>query len=852
MSEPQVIAQRPDFGKLGSNIPINANFIEIEAFGEDPVHHYDLKILPEVPAELGREVFQVLENQLRHNLFQGTYPVFDGKYNMYSPVVLALADGKGEFDVYLPRDQKRLESAPAGKGPKPFKVSLRNVAMINMGVLREFVSGRIEFNPQVQSAISILDVAFHHLPASKYPSAKNSFYTSEGKQAISGGIEVWPGLFQSVRPTQGRVLLNVDVSSTAFYAPGSLLNSVVRCLNKVDPLELLNLREHEMRNLQKMIKGIPVTLTHRDQGERIFKLKGISERGANQTMFNLRSEDETETKMSVAKYFSDHLNIPVRYPTLPCVELKRGTMVPIEFCTVVSGQRFMRKLDERQTAEMIKFTCVRPQERFKRITKQASDLLCFNSNPYLKAFGIKLNGKMLSINGRQLPPPTVVYGGNSKDRNVKPKDGSWNMRDKCFVVAAEIPSYGVLVLDRENGQSRKMVSGFMGQLNKILFNMGIELADRTPSITFGHYMGNFNQSLEKAQSEARRVFQQTPRIIYVLVGSTASSVYGEIKRISDTKLGIITQCMQLSKIRRPNNIQYMANVALKINVKLGGINCLLEPKQTTFISGGSTMVIGADVTHPGPGNNTDPSIAAVVGSIDKSMTRFVSEVSVLPPRTEIIASLSESVSKMLKAFKQENQCLPRRILFYRDGVSETQFQTVLVEELAGIKKAAEEVNDGESILVTFITCQKRHHVRFSPLNPGRGDRSGNCPAGTVVDRGVTHPKEFDFFLQSQGGLQGTCRPTRYTVLYDDNDFTADDLQQLTNQLCYLYPRCTRSVSLCPPAYFADLLASRARFHRGSRSDFEDNPTLVTPTTGHRDDIQLVPVMLGLKEVLYFM
>nr|GEX54155.1 protein argonaute 5 [Tanacetum cinerariifolium] len=40
---------------------------------------------------------------------------------------------------------------------------------------------------------------------------------------------------------------------------------------------------------------------------------------------------------------------------------------------------------------------------------------------------------------------------------------------------------------------------------------------------------------------------------------------------------------------------------------------------------------------------------------------------------------------------------------------------------------------------------------------------------------------------------GKSRLTHYHVLYDENKFTADRLQMLTNSLCYTYQRCTRSV-----------------------------------------------------------
>ena len=36
--------------------------------------------------------------------------------------------------------------------------------------------------------------------------------------------------------------------------------------------------------------------------------------------------------------------------------------------------------------------------------------------------------------------------------------------------------------------------------------------------------------------------------------------------------------------------------------------------------------------------------------------------------------------------------------------------------------------------------------------------------------------------------QGTSRPSHYHVLWDDNNFAADDLQMLTYQLCHTYVR----------------------------------------------------------------
>lgn len=54
-------------------------------------------------------------------------------------------------------------------------------------------------------------------------------------------------------------------------------------------------------------------------------------------------------------------------------------------------------------------------------------------------------------------------------------------------------------------------------------------------------------------------------------------------------------------------------------------------------------------------------------------------------------------------------------------------------------------------------------LRFKTQEQKDADRSGNCPAGTVVDREIGHPTEFDYFLQSHGGLLGTSRPAHYSV-----------------------------------------------------------------------------------------
>jgi len=145
---------------------------------------------------------------------------------------------------------------------------------------------------------------------------------------------------------------------------------------------------------------------------------------------------------------------------------------------------------------------------------------------------------------------------------------------------------------------------------------------------------------------------------------------------------------------------------------------------------------------------------------------------------------------------------------------------VLETEVPCLKSACQKLGINPLPKITVIVVGKRHHVRFFPISQDRGDRSGNCPAGTVIDRDVTHPLEFDFYLQSHGGLLGTSRPAHYNVLLDENNFQPDGLQGLSFALCHVYARSTRSVSIPAPVYYADIVCARAKNHYDPKASLE--------------------------------
>jgi eukaryotic translation initiation factor 2C len=326
-------------------------------------------------------------------------------------------------------------------------------------------------------------------------------------------------------------------------------------------------------------------------------------------------------------------------------------------------------------------------------------------------------------------------------------------------------------------------------------------------------------------------------------------VYGEIKRVCDTVVDVPSQCM-LSKHIKKKQPMYCKNVLLKVNVKLGGCNSILKRNPVLkFFMNVPAIIFGADVTHAAP-RSTLPSIAALVGSMDAFGYRFATSIRAQQSRTEIIESLQEMVKELLIGFYRSTKKKPEKIMFYRDGVSEGQFQHVRDFEITAIREACQSLEEGYLPTITFVVVQKRHHARFFPTNRNDGDKSGNVKAGTVVDTGVVHPFEFDFYLNSHAGLQGTSRPCHYHVLWDENNFTPDLLQNFTYQQCYMYARCTKSVSLVPAAYYAHLVAYRARFH--ARGDIYADEDSIVSGQSQRSEIEFAPVQNRTRNVMYFM
>jgi eukaryotic translation initiation factor 2C len=195
----------------------------------------------------------------------------------------------------------------------------------------------------------------------------------------------------------------------------------------------------------------------------------------------------------------------------------------------------------------------------------------------------------------------------------------------------------------------------------------------------------------------------------------------------------------------------------------------------------------------------------------------------------MVSELDVLFRSRLELWRAKNRALPENILIYRDGVSEAQYEAVICEELPLLRGACAKIypaTDTKKGLprMSIIVVGKRHHTRFYATRIADCDSSSNTKNGTIVDRGITEARNWDFFLQAHTCLQGTARPAHYFVVLDEifgkrpaltTQTKADALEQLTHNMCYLFGRATKAVSICPPAYYADLVCERARCYLAS-------------------------------------
>ncbi|TID18427.1 Piwi-domain-containing protein [Venturia nashicola] len=497
---------------------------------------------------------------------------------------------------------------------------------------------------------------------------------------------------------------------------------------------------------------------------------------------------------------------PIQHGNLRAINLGTPT-APEWYCPehlqIMPYQPWTGLVPSTHSADMINAACLVPGEVKAAIMERGREALgiisAVGNNAILTGSGLAIGDQMMRIPMRQIPAPVLNYrSGNT----VAPhsNDGQWNLSHRIFATKCDL--YRLHFVANTHAVHAFSLSATGSPLYAALTRY---LGHTPPPPIIGRSTHTINvpptSALLAPLLGAFPIPNKRQMVVWIHPNGDKAQ-YVNFRTLLDRELGYSSFCITHAKLLKNwgDLGGFAANNAMKINVRVGsmGVNhhVDLAPSLPTQSAPSNyklllqhTMIIGADVTHPG---GDVKCIGVLRGPILLRQRSFRISISML----------GYLLSKWRANNKDpKNNDLPRHILYFRDGVSDSQS--------GGVRYSS--------------------GLYETPSYPVLQRTSSSTKPGTCVDSGITNPVYFDFYLQSHKAIKGTARPAHYFVLHDDNNFTAEQLQDLVHKLCFTYARSSTSVSYAAPAYYADRLCGRVRnYFSGYLSNTRTPRTVLVP------------------------
>ncbi|KAH8886492.1 Piwi-domain-containing protein [Thozetella sp. PMI_491] len=820
--------RRPGFNQSGKDIRVHVNQFRLKSISDYSVQQYDLTISP------GGDKRGLIEriwksSQIKRKLAEhknGPW-LFDGNKLVWS------TNKVKEIRVTVDLGSEPGRRPSQDRDRDRFYFIMKHTGSINTNALRAYLEGKMDWDTSVLECVNFLDHALRQGPSERMHAVKRAFFPpNAATHRLNNATEAIKGIYAAIRMNQsinqGGMGLGVlvDVSHQTFFVSQNFESLVCEFIRNYDR----KFRNVTLENLAGFLQPVKVKLSSgqeiwakSDAFKALDKLrkmkfevhhrgktddpKGYTVKGftwqpkllpdlthAKNTTFDIKDRQTgVISHRSVYDHFVKQYNIRLRYWMLPLIETTRDGFFPLEVCHVKRYNRYPFKLDPDQTAAMIKFAVQRPEERKKDILT-AVKALNWGEDPYLRNLKISIDPQMTMVQAKLLKNPEVQYSNGKVDPGTK---GRWDLRGKKFVSPNSFPlkSWAFCVVD--SSVDKPTLDNFVKVFTGVYQGHGGRI-EKPPMVL----------SFPPRTDQGDLTFKFTPQIIFFILPDKTSWVYERLKKNADCRYACLSQMLQSMHVKKAQP-QYCSNVCMKVNSKLGGQTSRIPIAGNSPTFKVPTLIIGCDVSH-GPVGGDLPSMASLTVSMDKDAATYCANVQTNGIRREILnpSTIHFLLSDLVKHWCKKNGTAPSDVYYFRDGVSEGQFAHVMDMEVPIIKQVFQETA-GKIPKLTVVVATKRHHVRFFPEF---GDKNKNPLPGTLVEREVTHPFHYDFFLCSHSAIQGTARPVHYHVLHDEIKPGPDALQKMIYNQCYQYARSTTPVSLHPAVYYAHLASARAMAH----------------------------------------
>ena len=557
------LPSRPGYGKAGKALQLHANYFQLDLNPGLQLHRYAITIEPEVQGY--RKKRRLIELLLEDDSFREHHPTVATDYEACLFSAGLLNTGPPEAMHFEVKYYNELGTGSSSASPT-YNVDIAYDEMLPLDELLDYLNPqtRISQFDQKKTVINALNAIMAQKPSrdqSIVSAGRNSkFFPLSSEKDLGDCLYVLRGYYASVRSTAGRLLVNLNSCTSAFYH------------HKMDLEQLMTRAHQENIKLGPFLLGLRVGTTYlKSDGPVIKTIAGVGELSASETKFYCKELDP-QNEVSVEDYFKRKHGITLQHPDAPVVDVRvpndnssgnSPVWLPPELCKVLPHQLFRRVVPPHLTSSMINIALQKPEDNAGGILGQGCQILGIAGNQDdLRAFGLKVQPKMITVEGRILPTPKVTYrsvnpGTQKKNagtqKAIKPKNGSWNLVGMNFSTVRK-PDIKWTYLSLCRLEQHKLESG-LENFEKALSACGISRARRV------HIKESGNGPKGMTSARILEAAKASVDLLLVILPRHDIPLYSKIKYCADVEHGIHTVCAIADKFST-QKLPYFANLTV--------------------------------------------------------------------------------------------------------------------------------------------------------------------------------------------------------------------------------------------------------------------------------------------------
>lgn len=609
------------------------------------------------------------------------------------------------------------------------------------------------------------------------------YYDPKGTAALPQlNLEVWRGYATELNYFEGRPLVLIDFSS-----------KIVHTRSLAD--EMQEIRQNAGADWLSQAKAelIDRVVMSKYGNRRCYRVDDICLDMSPESTF-----EKGGVEITYVEYFQRQYDIRIKDSRQPMIRshLKKRLseydiyLVP-ELMTLTGLDDNMRR-NFKAMSDIAVFTRLQPEKRYGVCSRLAKLL---NEDEKVKTvaqeFDFGIAQEPVTVQAYNVGGESVYLSGN----RTLPigADGNFQVRENILEPVL-LSNWVVFASERDWREAEPVAKSIYEKLS------ALNAVQSQPTM-LPYDSRSFAQTLE---AQARKGQMQVA--VCLLSKRYHQRDYERIKTLTTTTVTVPTQVVMLPlNPKRMNSI--LDKVALQIQAKVGAQLWAVRPSQ---VFGKYLMVVGIDVFHDTI--QKKKSVLGFCATIHPNLSKYYSTTSLQQSGQEIATSIGNLFLEALETFKARARKYPETIIFFRDGVAESQIPAVKDFEVQSILRTCEDLGDNYRPYIIYTVVVKKTAAKFfTPATVRRGQTGktevSNPPPGTVVVSRVV-PEQGDFYLISHSANQGMSSPTLYRTIFTSrkSNFPLEELSRLAYKLCHLYFNWTGAIKVPAPCMMAHKLA----------------------------------------------